>query len=495
MRNDGLSILETGMFLSLFVGTVAQAGDFFAIRSIEVHQKSAKKDLGIWKWSENDPEHKKPKVFVPCLEIRVETAQQTEAKTLYARVRFYDANKQLIENQDAPSVAEHGKEGSYALPVLFPKSKALNLFFTLPEKLPKGWSAVVIFGDEHEAVAMVHPHGNLSAYDFPEKELVEKKTGEKVERKAAMDPVIAHVVKTQNPGQPQITLFLRPPQGVTDGSQVKGVLAMCMLANNVEDIRRQLQGIEPGKEVGGIIGFAEKHKLAILAWGSCGLWNPNAGYDEQTRQVNREMDKSFDEVAKAWELGVKQLGQKYGTPQRNFMLWGMCGAAQWAHRLALRKPDYFLAVHVHIPGSFDQPTVEANKVLWLLTTGELYGGYERAKRFYADCRKLGYPMVFKAIVGLGHAGSPAADQLGLEFFEYALNMCDQRETFEKSGKGAGCGLQQGTPQPWLKSFREPAFVGDILNQEVFPFEQQEMVPVGLRVPLPTKEIADAWNLQ
>ncbi len=322
--------------------------------------------------------------------------------------------------------------------------------------------------------------------------------GGKVERKATMDPVIAQVVKTHNPRQPQITLFLRPPQGVTDGSQVKGVLAMCMLANSVEEIRRQLQGIEPGKEVEGILGFAEKHKLAILAWGSCGLWSPNASYDEQTRQVNREMDKSFDEVAKAWELGVKQLSQKYGIPQRNFMLWGICGSAQWAHRLALRKPDYFLAVHVHIPGSFDQPTVEANKVMWLLTTGELYAGYERAKRFYADCRKLGYPMVFKAIVGLGHSESSVADELGLAFFEYALSMSAQREAFDKSLTDLSRHLlasEKGQSQPWPESFRTPAFVGDIVNQEVFPFEQQEMVPAGFRVPLPTKEIADLWNVK
>jgi len=481
-----------GLALSVAWFSCAQAEDFFAIRTIKPYEKPSKKDLGIWKWSDDDAEHKKPKVFIPCLEVHVESAQQTKARTLYARARFYDANKRLIESQEVPSLAEHGKDGSYAMPVLFPKSKPTSLFFKLPPNLPQNWSVIVVFGDEDEAAGMLHPRGNLSVYDYPEKNLVEKKAGEQVERKAVMDPVIAHVVKTKNPKQPQITLFLRPPGGVTDGGQVKGVLAMCMLANNVEDVRRSLQGIEPGAEVGGIIGFAEKHKLAILAWGSCGLWNPNASYDEQTRQVNKAMDESFDEVAKAWEIGVEQLGQKYGVPQRNFLLWGICGSAQWAHRLALRKPDYFLAVHVHIPGSFDQPTPEANKVLWSLTTGELYGGYERARRFHAECRKLGYPMIFKAIVGVGHAGSPIADQLGLEFFEYALTMREQREQYDQRKKTSSLG-GEGTEGPWLESFRTPEYIGDIVNQEVVPYDQRDLIPEVFQTPLPTREIAEAWE--
>jgi hypothetical protein len=51
----------------------------------------------------------------------------------------------------------------------------------------------------------------------------------------------------------------------------------------------------------------------------------------------------------------------------------------------------------------------------------------------------------------------------------------------------------GQAQPWLGSFRQPAFVGDVVNQEMFPSDQADMVPLGFRTPLPTKEIADAWN--
>lgn len=34
---------------------------------------------------------------------------------------------------------------------------------------------------------------------------------------------------------------------------------------------------------------------------------------------------------------------------------------------------------------------------------------------------MGYPIVYKAIPGLGHAGHPNAAALGFEFFEYTLS--------------------------------------------------------------------------
>ena len=35
----------------------------------------------------------------------------------------------------------------------------------------------------------------------------------------------------------------------------------------------------------------------------------------------------------------------------------------------------------------------------------------------------------------------------------------------------------------------------MVNQEMYPIAQIDQVPVGFRVPLPTKEIANAWNRQ
>lgn len=202
-------------------------------------------------------------------------------------------------------------------------------------------------------------------------------------------------------------------------------------------------------------------------------------------------------MANAWERGVKELAKEYGVPDKDFLLWGACGSAQWAHRLCLRKPEYFLAIGIHIPGSFDKPTVEANKVLWCLTTGELYGGYERAKKFVSECQKLGYPFVFKAIVGLGHAGHPDATALNFEFFEFALSQKPLRQEFEQTHGSLHHRselLSRGEAlEPWPEIFKSPPFYGDMVNQEIYPADEVDMIPAGFRVPLPSKEIANIWS--
>jgi hypothetical protein len=101
-------------------------------------------------------------------------------------------------------------------------------------------------------------------------------------------------------------------------------------------------------------------------------------------------------------------------------------------------------------------------------------------------------------VGLGHSGSPISDEIGLKFFDYALSVRDQRVAYDASLNNPLTQFQMAQTsselvQPWIESFRRPAFMGDVVNQEVFSYDQKDMVPVGFRTPLPTKEIADAWN--
>ncbi|MCC7518022.1 MAG: hypothetical protein IT578_02430 [Verrucomicrobiae bacterium] len=442
------------------------------------------------------------------MEVEVETRLRMQSKDTFARLYFFDSDRNLLKALPKPSVAKRKGRVDCDVPIFYSARKSESLFFAIPEGVTRGkWTAIAVFGDANEAVVKASAHVFLAEYDFPEKDLVLGKTKKNVDRTEAMDPVIELPVQSANSKQPLITLFLRFPTGVREVSEklpgagikpaaaeCKGVLALCLLASNVDQIRRRLQGIEMGLGVNALVKFAEEQHLAILAWGSRTLWNPAVNYDEMNHQLAREMDRSFDKVAEAWEIGVKQLGAQHGMSTKNFLLWGSCGSAQWAHRLALRKPDYFLAVHVHIPGSFDQPTPEAAKVLWCVTTGEVYGGYEPSKRFYADGRALGYPMVYKAIVGLGHAGSPWADALGLRFFEYALSLRSEREAYDEAvRKGRPPSFRPGeNRESWPESFRQPAYVGDLLNQEMFPREEEEKVPEPFRVALPTREIAETW---
>lgn len=59
-----------------------------------------------------------------------------------------------------------------------------------------------------------------------------------------------------------------------------------------------------------------------------------------------------------------------------------------------------------------------------MTTGELEAGYQRSLRFYGECRKLGYPIIYKAIPGLGHEGNDSAHELGGDPGEVVLSISD-----------------------------------------------------------------------
>jgi len=481
------------LFLSFsLLGTSFATSDFYSIKEISYLANPGKHGAGTWDWKGLG---RADDVFLPCLEVKLVTSDTVRSEGLTMTAHFFDAAGKLAFTVAAPSRAQRdrSKNDRYSIPSIFPKGEAQDVYFTVPPSLLKSaWKAVIVFGDKNEAEAKQYPSVQLIEFNYPEKQFVSSPPKVRNAQKAILNPLIEEVVHTTNPLHPQITLFFRLPTGATDMSQVKGVLALCVLANSVEDIRRKLQTSNP-EMFGGFIAFANTNKLAILCWGSQQLWDPHASFDDMTKRENEEIDRNFDQVADAWERGVHELQEKYNIPIKNYLLRGQCGAAQWAHRLALRKPDYFLAVALHIPSSFDKPTPDASKILWLLTTGERDGGYQRNCRFYNDCRTVGYPMIFKPIVGLGHSGSPIADDLAIRFFEYALSVEPKRAqldetlaTLKKAGKAPD-------PGPWLESFKTPPFYGDYLNQEQFPASRQNMIPAALKVPLPTKELASAWN--
>jgi hypothetical protein len=469
--------------------------DFFKIESVNMVRKPPKDQIGVWKVPLVKGKPGTP-AFRPCLEVKVSVTENIRSDKTFAKAYFYGDDDKLLVSTDKPSASGVAGKPMYSVPVLFYKGKPNRFFFEIPEKVEGGakWKALFVFGDKTEAQVTTYP-ATASAFrlDYPEKKIVEDRSAKRIARKPDMDPLIEHLVRTQNPKMPQITLFLRPPKGISNASEVEGVMAICVLANGLEDMKRELRKEEMTGDYAGLFSFANKHKLAILAWGSRGLWDPGRNYDDLSREKAKAIDDSFDIVSNAWARGVKELGDKYGIPQKNFLLWGNCGSAQFAARLCLRKPEYFLAIHVHMPGSYDKPTPEAAKVLWCLTIGELEGGYERSKRWVKTVREMGYPIVYKAIPGLGHAGHPDAAALGFEFFKFALLQKDKRDALdEKLAKHSLLAADSSPSQPWLEEFRSPYFYGDIVNQEMFPPDQVARIPKGFCIALPTKEIATIW---
>jgi len=98
---------------------------------------------------------------------------------------------------------------------------------------------------------------------------------------------------------------------------------------------------------------------------------------------------------------------------------------------------------------------------------------------------------------LGHQGHPVAEKLGLDFYEYALSLREEKSKVEsdRGNRSAKSGKSRAVAsnQPWPESFRNPAFVGDIVNQEIFRFERAAMVPTNFVTPLPTRELAETWD--
>ena len=285
------------------------------------------------------------------------------------------------------------------------------------------------------------------------------------------DRVVVHRVQTHSSIQRQLTLCFRMPER----GDAKGVLCVCLLANKPEDVRWRLQCSAHRDEFGRLVAFAETNQLAVVAWGSTsGLWNPRVNWNALEREEEKTLDKEFDHVAEAWERAIGHLSRKYGLPRGGYLLWGYSGAAQYAQRLALRKPRLFRAIHIHIASSYDLPVPEGQKILWCVTTGENENGYERSLDFFAEARRSGYPIVYKAYPGLGHVGCREAELLGIECFRLALRWADN-------------------DNGWRMLFEAPSFWGDVVNQTVWKHDEINMIPESFRTALPSESIVQAWR--
>lgn len=288
--------------------------------------------------------------------------------------------------------------------------------------------------------------------------------------------VIEHVEKLKAKNYPQLTMFLRLPRG---GAPVKGVLCLCLLADSPAEVKEK---VSAGK--GELYDYAEQRQLAIVAWGSRSIWDPNKNWNELPREKARQIDVTFDQVSLGWDFGIAWFAKHHGIPESGFLMAGSCGAGQFVQRLALRKPERFLAVHTNIPGSFDEPTKAGRKVLWCLTTGErLDGGYERSLAFFRAVRDMRYPIVYKAYAGVSHLeGSAKSGLLGRACFDYALAEY-ARATRRNGGKPV---------QPdWEDIFASAAMVADVKNQMVFPVEDFSCIPLEYRMLLP-EDLQTRW---
>jgi predicted esterase len=280
----------------------------------------------------------------------------------------------------------------------------------------------------------------------------------------------------------EMTIFVKLPPGVKRGADVTGVFAFCTWASNPETIRSVLNekdadkdGYSIGKR---IMAYAAKNNLAVVSWttfSSKKVFDKSRSFDELSRREVAQFDTAFTRVARTWRRGIDELIKDYQLPKEKWLLYGMSRGGQWAHRIALREPDLFAAVHVHINSSYDQPTPEGAKTQWLVTTGELEAGYPGAKRFYAASRELKYEIILHAQPKLGHENHPDIDRLSTVFFDHVI----ARLRATAAGK-----------EPPI----EDRFVGNYFTHEYVPWVKGAQVSEKFRVILPSRPIAEAWGV-
>lgn len=300
------------------------------------------------------------------------------------------------------------------------------------------------------------------------------------------------VEATKIPRYESIVFYLRMPRAWSEASlsssassqkiSVRGVLAVCSHSADPEIVARN---VDPSGPFGHMVRFADKHNLALVTWTNFRGYVTGTSGDEMDKSTYKDYDRNFDQRVREWETGYRRLANRYGLPRENIMIYGISGGGQMSHRLVLRRPNYFSAIHLHVNSSYDVPNRNANSVLWLVTTGTREYGYPAGERFYRQGLELGCHMIFRAEENLGHSDSPATRNLSLKFFEYALKFIPDPTNPE----------WKAPPENIFYFMRYPTYVGDYFNQIVFPVNKAEAnIEQQWMVPLPTKDIANAWGM-
>lgn len=439
---------------------------FFEIKSIKFHKEENPFGVIVPKLIE-DENGKKSWEKQSFIELKVTVKKRTRFDSIFAKVYFYDENKNLITYISAPDVATRPEKGRYSLPAFFESEKSESLFFLIPDKIKnyKNWNALAIFGDYNETALKLLKEDSIDKYNYLEKTYIRRNS--KKGRVDDSNPIIERTLKTCIDIQPKLTLLFLPS---LNGRQPKGIFAVCLIANSVEDIKKNILSPPYQSELYFIIEFAKKHDLALLCWGARRLWDPSRNWDEYTKEDYKKYDDNFDAIASTWRRGVDKLCEEYKLSNNNLLLWGTSIAAQYAMRIALRNSNYFKSVCLHIPSSFDRPSIDGKNILWCITTGERENGYDRSIKFFNDCKAMGYPIIYKAIPGLGHQGHKGARDFALFFCENVHNSNLKKE-----------------------DFFNPKFYGDLMHQVYYRSINSNKVPKYFKVSLPFKELAEKWE--
>jgi|GEM_PF-3158999 len=291
----------------------------------------------------------------------------------------------------------------------------------------------------------------------------------------------------------EIIFFIRMPVSWThegakvaklnNAHSVKGVLAICTHHAQERPVKENLLSTTVDR-FASLLNFADENDLAVITWSMFGGFQQGVSGDEMTHAEYKEYEKTFNDRLSEWERGFKRMISLYNLPSDAIIMYGISNGAQMAHRIVLRRPQYFSGIHIHVNSSYDKPTAGAEKVLWLVSTGDDEYGYPAGIRFYQKMLDMKYSVIFKVGANLGHADREDIQALSMEFFKYLLSFVPDAR--DKNWKAP--------PVDKFYLMKYPIYIGDYLNHVVYPLENAEKyIEKDHMIALPTRPIAEAWG--
>ena len=255
---------------------------------------------------------------------------------------------------------------------------------------------------------------------------------------------------------------------------MKGVIAICKYGDR--ELEADLSGYS--RHFGYLIQLADEHDYATVAFGQPSRkgWNRTVSSDQLSKRDASAQDRNLNNLAREWSRTIRKFSSKYQLPEKDWLLYGLCGGAQYAHRIALRQPQHFRAVHVHYGGSYDVPTKGGKSIKWLVTSFSDEPAFIAAQRFYRQCQAEDYAMILKGFSQNKRPGETDAQdfyghrsplqRLSIAFFKHAI----------EEGSGS-----------------EEVFLADYVNGMVLPRAKGTWIPKSQTVLLPSRALAEAWG--
>ncbi len=314
----------------------------------------------------------------------------------------------------------------------------------------------------------------------------------------------SYTLRTGIAEQPVIELFLRLPLkkdiiadkvGVAlpslltprnQPSLIRGVVVYAPLNDDPAALRKML---EDGRH--SLVRWADEQQMAVLTFDTAKHWKSRTSTGELSARQQSEFDHRFDRIATVWDRGARVICRRHDLPDDGFFAYGTSRGSHYMHRLVVRHPDRFAAVHLHVPNTFDVAEKGADNICWLITTGLNDPGRDAAEEYTQEKRAKGWPILFCSFFGMGHESDSRVDAIRRDFFNHLLSesapLPDPASSLSALGGGSTLA------ETLRRSIESPSWVADSMNGLVYPAAEMEKIPELQRVFLPTRSLAAHWG--